>query len=194
MNLLGLTAIRHFASAAASLTRHLAVKSLGDFALVSAGMAMATGSVVFAGYSLMGADHGPQINGLQYLAIFAQPRGQHAPAAESAPTPNVAGDALDMAPTGSIHGAAASPAAPAYRIFAVERDMVWLSNGTELRVVRPGDVAPGIGRVASIAKREGHWALLDESGATLLVADSNPVAPTAGDGPFARRMIFGSGE
>jgi hypothetical protein len=193
MNLLGLAAIRHFASAATSLTRHLAVKSLGDFALVSAGMAMATGSVVFAGYSLMGADHGPQINGMQYLAIFAQPRGPRTAAAESSPAPSVAGDSPDMAPTGSIHGAAASPAAP-YRIFAVERDMVWLSNGTELRVVRPGDVAPGIGRVASIAKRDGRWALLDDSGATLLMADSNSDAPSSGNGPFERRMIFGSGE
>ena len=82
-------------------------------------------------------------------------------------------DAVDMAPTGSIARGAAggSTAAEDYRIVAVEPGMAWLSNGAEIRVVKPGDVAPGLGRIASIVKRDGRWALIDESGATLLTSD-----------------------
>ncbi|MGD0642709.1 MAG: hypothetical protein ABSC22_18370 [Roseiarcus sp.] len=187
-------------------------KTIGDIALVGAGVAMAVGSIVFAAAMFGQDDHAPRINGMQYLAIFAKPRGASHPtiaeapvvtatppvvadaAVDMAPTGSVARRALDMAPTGSIvRGAASESSAPiSYRIIAVEPGMAWLSDGPEIRVVKPGDVAPGLGRIASIEQREGRWLLIDESGATLLSSDS-PVAKDFGDGdgPFARRMIFG---
>ncbi len=202
MKWLDFTAFRLIASTASAVPRQVMSKVIGDFALVGAGVAMAVGSIVFAGAMFLQYDHEPRINGLQYLAIFAKPRGSSRPAlAESPPVAaasrRVADDALDMAPTGSIaHGAAdESAAAESYRIVAVEPGMAWLSNGSETRVVKPGEVAPGLGRVASIVKRNGRWALLDESGATLLTSDA-PQAKGLGNGhePFARRMIFGEGD
>jgi hypothetical protein len=223
MKLLGFTAFRH---AAVGASKHVMAKSLGDLALAGTGVAMAAGSVVFAGYMLTQADHGPKVNGMQYLAIFAKPNGAShpssshpmvidapgpapAPAQAGAPVaaappapsptaaapPHVAGDGLDMAPTGSIaHGAASAPAPTpeSFRILAVEPGIAWLSNGSEIRVVKPGDVAPGLGRVASIEKRDGRWLLVGDSGAPLLTSDAP--GKKAGSPPFARRMIFGPDE
>jgi hypothetical protein len=102
-----------------------------------------------------------------------------------------------MAPTGAIARGPAgeSAAAEPYRIVAIEPGMAWLSNDSEIRVVKPGDVVPTLGRVGSIERRDGRWALVDESGATLLATDK-PIAGALGDadGPFARRMIFGDGK
>jgi hypothetical protein len=187
------------ASTALAVSRRMAVKSIGDLALVSAGMAMAAGSVVFATSMLTQDNHEPRVNGMQYLAIFAKPRGSSQPA----PTPSsiavatrdVAGAPVDMAPTGSIaHGAAAGTSVEGYRLVAAEAGMAWLSNGSEIRVVKPGEIAPGIGRVASVELRDGRWALLDETGAILLASDA-PDTKRLGEGkdPFARRMIFGVG-
>ena len=200
MKLPDFAAFRLIASAASAFTRHAMLKSLGDLALVGAGMAMAVGSIVFAGAMLLQADHEPRVNGLQYLAIFAKPRGSSRPAlAESPPVAaanrRVADDALDMAPTGSIARGAAGGSTPAegYRLVAVEPGMAWLSNGSEMRVVKPGEVAPGLGRVASIVKRDGRWALIDELGATLLTSDASETNGLGDRGePFARRMIFGA--
>ena len=105
----------------------------------------------------------------------------------------VSGDGLDMAPTGSIpHPAATgSGASDGFRILAVEPGVAWLTNGAEIRAIRIGDVAPGLGRVASIEKRDGHWALIDEFGR----ADADERRPGAqGSDPFARRMIFGTSD
>jgi hypothetical protein len=97
-----------------------------------------------------------------------------------------------MSPTGSIARGAddASPVADPYRLVAVEPGMAWLRNSVETRVIKTGDFAPGLGRVASIVERQGRWTLLDESGAVLLVADP-PASPAAAVNPFSRRMIFG---
>ncbi len=202
MRLFDFSAFRLIASAASGVSRHVMLKSLGDIALVGAGMAMAAGSVVFAATMLLQNNHEPRVNGLQYLAIFAKPRGAPRPAlAESAPVAaasrRVADDGLDMAPTGSIarNPAGGTLPAPGYRLVVVGPSMAWLSNGTQMRVVKPGEDVPGLGRVASIVKRDGRWALIDESGATLLASET---AETKGPGnrgePFARRMFFGDSD
>jgi hypothetical protein len=233
MKLLDFVASRRIAPSAPGVARRGMARRVGDFALVGAGVAMAIGSIVFAGAMLLQDNRVPRINGMQYLAIFAKPRGSSSPTlAESPPAaanPPVAAAAPDMAPTGSIaHGPAAasdmaptgsivrgpadapdmaptgsiahgpaggSTAAGPYRIVAVEPGMAWLSNGSEIRAVKPGEVVPGLGRVGSIERRDGRWALVAESGATLLAADK-PDAKGLGDadGPFARRMIFGDGK
>ena len=77
-----------------------------------------------------------------------------------------------------------------YRLVAVESGIAWLRNSAETRVIKPGDFAPGLGRIAAIVEREGRWTLLDDSGATLLTEDP-PDAAGAAVNPFSRRMIFG---
>ncbi|MGO9771061.1 MAG: hypothetical protein ACLPSW_16240 [Roseiarcus sp.] len=218
MKLPGFAAHRPVASTASGVWRRVAAKSLGDLALVGVGMAMAVGSIVFATDMLSQGNHEPRVNGMQYLAIFAQPRGspQPAPAAspavaaansrgadsavDTAPTGSIvrgADDAVDMAPTGSIARGAAGgpPPAESYRLVAAEPGVAWLSNGSETRMVKPGQIVPGLGRVASIVKRDGRWALVDEKGATLAMDDRpRPKGPGDRGEPFSRRMIFGQGD
>jgi len=208
MKLLGFTAFRH---AAAGASKQVVAKSLADLALIGTGVTMAAGSVVFATMMLTQGDHGPNVNGMQYLAIFAKPGGAvhpivadarpaaAAPSAASPPpavaavpseSPRVAGSGLDMAPTGSIPRTQAGPGAGgAFRILAVEPGIAWLTNGSEIVAVKPGDVAPGLGRVATIEKREGRWVLLDDSGSPLLTGDASQ--RKGGSMLFDRRMIFG---
>ena len=236
MKLLGFNLIHHTAASAA---KPLLAKSLGDIALAGTGVAMAASSVVFAGYMLMQPDHGPRINGMEYLAVFGKPNssslpividapaahlgkptssshpmvadipaltstsgaGAAAPAARIAAAatpvgaiaPRAASDGVDMAPTGSIaREAGMTPVPQGFRILSVEPGVAWLTNGSEIRVIKPGDVAPGFGHVASIEKRDGRWALVDDSGAALLMNDA--ADHKDGPSPFARRMIFGPSE
>jgi len=217
------SASRRNPAAEPAAPRRVAKPRLGDFALFFAGATMAAAAVVFAHAMLTQADPRPRINGMQYLAIFAQPRGSSPAAAaappparrvaeagvDKAPTGALGRDALDKtptgaiapsvddAPTGAIAPAAgdASPSAPNYRIVAAEPGMAWLSDGSQIRVVRPGDVAPGLARVAAIVRRDGRWALLDETGAALLTSDgSEEKGRAALEGPFTRRMIFNLGD
>jgi hypothetical protein len=175
-------------------------RSLVDVALIGAGLASAAASVVFAATMLARGDHAPMVNGMQYLAIFGQTQRTHtSPAAPPAPAQVAAradaDKAIDFAPTGSIPRAVAAETAQAdpYRLIAVEPGMAWLRNSAEMRIVKPGDIAPGLGRVGAIVNREGRWMLVDDSGAVLLAADPPQKAATALD-PFSRRMIFGAGD
>jgi hypothetical protein len=173
--------------------------------LIGAGLTSAAASVVFAAAMVSRGDHQPLVNGMQYLAIFAQPSGRTAPSAPTATTKFAtlgaspgsartdAGASIDFNPTGSIPRVVAEEPAQSdpYRLVAVEPGMAWLRNGAEMRVVKPGDVAPGLGRIAAIVKRDGRWALVGDSGVALLVADPPPSVAPAED-RFARGMIFGT--
>lgn len=191
-------------------------RRLDDVALFGVGATMAIGAAVFAYAMLTQTDGKPHINGMEYLAIFSQPR--HAPRVAAPPTPaEVAANALDRTPTGAIarpadnpSGGAAvdqsptgaispragdAPAAPTYRIIAAEPGMAWLNDGAQIRALKPGDVAPGLPRIGAITRRDGRWALLDESGVVLLMSDqSEERGPGSRSDPFARRMIFSSGD
>jgi hypothetical protein len=193
----------------------LAARSPVDIALFGVGVTTATASVVFATVMFTRAGDAPMVNGLQYLGVFGQPHGHvaivatvgPAPARAAAPVPAASKVAdsrtatqgradshqsIDMSPTGSIvrSGDDATPDLDPYRLVAVEPGMAWLRNSVETRVIKTGDVAPGLGRVAAIVERQGRWTLLDDSGAVLLVADP-PGAASAAVNPFSRRMIFG---
>jgi hypothetical protein len=171
-----------------------AAARLVDIALVGAGFATAAASVVFAGAMLMRGDHAPAINGLQYLAIFARPRGAVKPTEDVAPARPVdfAGATIDPAPVGSI-GAAAPTAAAGYSLVAAQPDFAWIRDGERIFAVRPGDVAPRLGRVVAITRRDGRWILVGEGGVTLL--SSGDPAPNADPrATFGRRMIFGPGK
>jgi hypothetical protein len=187
-----------------------------DVALVGSSLVAAVGAVVFAGSMLVEADHRPKVNGLQYLAIFAQPHGAFTPVpaapapARALPRPIPADGPVDMTPFGSIGsvapshaaidpmpagsiGAAAPTGAAGYAFVAAHADLAWLRQGMRIFAVRPGDEIPGIGRVKQIAHREGHWALVGADGAALLIGGAHGASDTSSArSPFARRMIFGA--
>ena len=186
-----------------------------DIALFGAGMTTAAATVVFAAAMFTRADDAPLVNGLQYLGVFGAPHGHVAVVAVAAPPPPLARAAapaaaatriadaapaaparadshqsIDMSPTGSIFHSGDTAADDPYRLVAVEPGMAWLRNSVETRVIKPGDVAPGLGRIAAIVERQGRWTLLDDSGAVLL-AEEPPASPGPAVNPFSRRMIFG---
>ncbi len=187
---------------------------LVDVALVGSSLVAAAGAVVFAGSMLVEGDHRPKVNGLKYLAIFAQPHGAAKsvpiPQAPAQPLPIPAAGPIDMTPFGSISsvappharidsvpagsiGAAAPTGAASFALVAAHADLAWLRQGVRIFAVRPGDEIPGVGRVKEIAQRQGHWALVGADGGALLTGGA------AGEGdasstrsPFARPMIFGA--
>ncbi len=151
------------------------------------GMALASTSAAFAIYMLAYGAGKTRINGMEHLAIFAQPRGpggavrgQALPSAETA--------AVDMAATGSVAasvGQAATAARP-IEIVAAEADRVWLKIDGAIRTAAPGDTVAGLGRIGGIVARNGGWVLLDDQGKELLA-----VAKAAnGASLFTRRRIF----
>ena len=185
-----------------------------DIALIGAGVTTAAATVVFAAAMFTRADDAPLVNGMQYLGVFAALRGHAAVVAVAAPPPARAAasapaatqvadaapagqarpdshQSVDLTPTGSIvRGGDTAAADDPYRLVAVEPGIAWLRNSVETRVIKPGDVAPGLGRIAAIVEREGRWTLLDDSGVVLLAEDP-PASPGDAVNPFSRRMIFG---
>jgi hypothetical protein len=186
----------------------LAARSPIDIALFGVGVSSAAASVVFAAVMFSRAGDAPMVNGLQYLGVFGAPHGHSAVVASAEParaaTAKVADakvatparadarQSIDMSPTGSIvrGGEDGAPVADPYHLVAVESGIAWLHNSVETRVIKTGDVAPGLGRIAAIVRRDGRWTLLDDSGAVVLTADL-PAAGGTTVNPFSRRMIFG---
>jgi hypothetical protein len=173
----------------------LAAARAVDIALVGSGLATAIGCVVFAGAMLTQGEHSPNVNGLEYLAIFARPHGAGQPAADEAPYRSRA-DArapIDMTPVGSIGGAPASVAG--YALVAAQPDFAWVREGSRIFAVRPGDELPRLGRVGAILQREGRWVLASDAGVTLMSSGGARAGLDApARRPFARRMIFGADE
>jgi hypothetical protein len=170
--------------------------SITDAALVSAGVAAAGGSIAFAGLMLAGGGGQPRINGLEYLAIFAQPNGSPRPDPVSAalfePAPRVAEQAIDASPTGSINRAEtiAPLSDDGFHIVGGRSDLIWMRRGQTITAVRPGDFVAGLGLVGSIARRGGSWVLLDPAGAPLPV---NGAAGASRPGPpsrLSKSLIF----
>ena len=76
-----------------------------DAALVGAGLAMAAGAIGFAGVMVVEGNHRPDVFGLKYLAIYAQPR-MAKPAGETGPSAKPpARGGIGMSPVGSIGAA-----------------------------------------------------------------------------------------
>jgi hypothetical protein len=162
------------------------VARLADIALISGLLATAGGAVTFAGYMTMRGGQTPLINGMQYLAIFAQP---------SHPAPD-APRTLDMNPVGAIPRDTKDDAkilAGGYALVGAKPTYAWLRQGNRIFAVRPGDDVPSLGHVAGIEQRDGRWTLVDDKGATLIVSALADLAPSEG-GRFGKRMIFGEGK
>jgi hypothetical protein len=163
-----------------------------DATLVGAGLATAAGAVAFAGFMVAQGDHKPDVYGMKYLAIYAQPRKTAKAADETRSPEPPAGDEIDMAPVGSI----GTPPPPptnmgSYALVSAQPGFAWLREGTRIVAIKQGDVAPGLGRIVDIVQRDGRWFLIGDSGTALL----SRVPRAAKDGParepFDRRMIFG---
>jgi hypothetical protein len=152
------------------------------------GMALASLSVAFAMYMLAYGAGKTRINGMEHLAIFAQPRGPGGAVRDPIPQPAAASTPVDMAATGSLAGSAGQAAAAArpVEIVAAQADRVWLKIDGGIHVAAPGDDVAGLGRIGSIVARDGGWVLLDDKGKELL-----GVAKGAnGAALFTRRRIF----
>ena len=146
------------------------------------GMALASTSAAFAIYMLAYGAGRTRINGMEHLAIFAQPRGPGG-AVRGAPPPADSATAVDMAATGSL--AASAVGVRPVEIIAAQADRVWLKIDGGIRTASPGDNVAGLGRIGAIVARNG-WVLLDDKGKELL-----RVAKSAnGAALFTRRRIF----
>lgn len=158
-----------------------------EIAIRAVGTALAGMSMAFAIYMLAYGGGKTRINGLEHLAIFAQPRGSAGAASpEEGPAPPTG--AVDMATTGSFASSTgkAAPESRPIEIVAARADRVWLRIGGALRSAVPGDSVPGVGRIGAIVARDGGWALLDDKGAALLAVTK----AANGAALFARKRIF----
>lgn len=164
----------------------IGVARLADLALIGGLLATAGGAVTFAGYMTMRGGQTPLINGMQYLAIFAQP--SHPAHGEDAATPR----SLDMNPVGAIPPQA-KVEADGYALVGAKPTYAWLREGNRIFAVRPGDDVPRLGHVAAIEQRDGRWTLVDDKGASLIVSAFADLAPSQGS-RFSKRMIFGEGK
>jgi hypothetical protein len=143
------------------------------------GMALASLSVAFAMYMLAYGAGKARINGMEHLAIFAQPRGPGGVIRDPLPQQAGASTAVDMAATGSLAGSGGQAAAGPrpIEIVAAQADRVWLKIDGAIHMAAPG---------VSIVARDGGWVLLDDKGKELL-----SVAKGAnGAALFTRRRIF----
>ena len=147
------------------------------------GSALAGLSMSFAIYMVAYGGGKTRINGMEHLAIFAQPRGPGGSvgAPDAQPTENA--PQVDMAATGSV--AAAGAKAP-IEIVAAQADRVWLKIDGAIRTAAPGDSVAGLGRIGAIVGRDDGWALLDDKGAELLTVTKG----ANGASLFTRRRIF----
>jgi hypothetical protein len=143
-------------------------------------------------------DHQPYIFGQQYLSIFAQPSRllrmsaqAPPPAAQAGAQPSTVG--FDPTPTGSIPSGAvpaqngARDAAPGIRLVGISQGRAWFENGQVFEEFRSGDRIPQIGQIDAIQLIDGQWTIVLKDGAMIRAGDDGP---GAGDGRFARPMIF----
>jgi len=163
-----------------------------DAALVGAGLAMAAGAIGFAGLMVVEGNHKPDVYGLKYLAIYAQPRRTAKSVGEPGPSPQprAARTGIDMSPVGSI-GAAPPAAVGVFALVSAQPGLAWLRDGARIVAVRPGDVRAGLGRIVDVAQRDGRWFLIGESGTALLSSEPPAAKEDSARAPFNRRMIFG---
>ena len=152
------------------------------------GMALASLSAAFAMYMLAYGAGKTRINGMEHLAIFAQPRGPGGAVRGLTPLPADGAPAVDLAATGSLaasSGQAALGARP-IEIVGAEADRVWLKIDGAIRTAAPGETVTGLGRIGAIVARKGGWVVLGDKGKELLAVTKG----ANGASLFTRRRIF----
>ena len=153
-----------------------------DIAMRAIATALAAASIAFAVYMLAHAGGKPRVNGMEYLALFAQPRGVAQKAPEPAPAMPI-----DLAATGSVAGPVAGPAAaPPVEIVAARSDRAWFKVGGAIVRAGPGDTVPGVGHVGAIVARDGGFAVLGDKGETLMAISRRANAAPL----FQRKLMF----
>ena len=115
--------------------------------------ALAGLSVAFAGYMLAHGGESVRVNGIEHLAIFAQPRGAVADKPLVLPALTDGTPALDMTTTGSFDASPRPPAPRPVEIVAARADRVWLSIDGVIRSAGPGDDLPRVARMYCVPKR-----------------------------------------
>jgi len=152
------------------------------------GMALASLSAAFAMYMLAYGAGKTRINGMEHLAIFAQPRGPGNVVHDPAPPSTDAAKSVDMAATGSVAASASlgTSAPRPVEIVGADADRVWLKIDGAIRMATPGETVPGLGRIGSIVGRNDGWAVLDDNGVELLAMSK----ATNGAAFFTRKRIF----
>lgn len=167
-----------------------------DAALGGVGFALAGISLLFA-WEMIRTPHEAYIQGMQYLAIFAQPNSSALNAAQRSPPPAYAqskpATGVDYAPTASIpnkeqqHRGGEAAETMGYEILSATKDVAWVKRGSEIKEVRKGDSVPGLGKIVSIEQEAGRWRLLLENGAKDQRATPKRISTTK---PFAKPLIF----
>jgi len=152
-----------------------------DFALIGGSLATAAGAVGFASYMAMSGAHDPYVNGTKYLAIFGQPSN-----GGKAKYPPRTPANIDMTPVGAI-----APDPKGYSLVGAKPTYAWLRSGDRIFAVMPGDEVAGLGRVETIERRDGRWALVDKYGAALIISTLADPAPADPNVKFSKPMIFG---
>ena len=153
------------------------------------GAGLAALSVAFAGYMVAYGGGKIRVNGVEHLAIFAQPRGAPDPTAKAPlpPSSDAAKQAPDMTTTGSIDPIERLSAPPRpVEILAARADRIWVRIDGVIRAVAPGDDVPEIGRIAAIVARRDGWAVVGAKGETLLTIPDR----ANGVALFERNRIF----
>ena len=152
------------------------------------GMTLASLSAAFAMYMLAYGAGKTRINGMEHLAIFAQPRGPGGAVRGATPPPAEGASVVDMAATGSLAAstAQATPQARPIEIVAAEADRVWLKIDGAIRTAAPGESVAGLGRIGAIVARNDGWVVLDDKGKELLAVSK----AANGASLFTRKRIF----
>ena len=152
------------------------------------GMALASLSMGFAMYMLAYGAGKTRINGMEHLAIFAQPRGPGNVVRDPAPQSADASKPVDMEATGSLAASTgqAAPTPRAVEVVAAQADRVWLKIGGAILMAAPGDTVAGLGRIGAIVARNDGWVVLDDKGKELLRLTKG----ANGASLFTRRRIF----
>src|SRR3984957_16583243 len=125
-----------------------AMGSSQEIVIRAVGMALASLSMAFAMYMLAYGGGKTRINGMDHLAIFAQPRGPGGAVRGPTPPETDASTPVDMAATGSL--AASAVGARPVEIIAPRADRVWLKIDGGIRTASPGDNVAGLGRIGAI--------------------------------------------
>ncbi len=152
------------------------------------GMTLASLSAAFAIYMLAYGAGKTRINGMEHLAIFAQPRGPGgAVRGSTLPEPG-APAAVDMAATGSVAASESliAPKRQPIEIVAAQADRVWLRIDGAIQMAAPGENVAGLGRIGAIVAKNDGWIVLDDKGKALLAVSK----ATNGASLFTRRRIF----
>jgi len=159
-----------------------------EITLRAVGAALAGLSLAFAVYMLCCGGDRIRINGVEHLAIFAQPREGLGVAAKAPVLPALDDQKWpDMTATGSVDPRGQRSGAPrAVDVVGARADRLLVRIHGVIRTAFPGDDVPELGRIAAIVQRGDAWAVVGVKGETLLTIPNR----SNGSPLFDRKRIF----